>query len=277
MRTNFFQLLAQKAFDPQKEYETLWYLFFEEKSVATAYSLRTLAKYIDDNYFRNLPFRGSFASLSDLMAAVDLQKRSAVNVDKLLVFCELLFAVLYNPNAENHMHCIHDQRTTILANINHILDRTNHEFTNDANKNWIIVEKNKTAIMAAQLVTDTAVAFDLIEYNHFAIKGHLAEKKAILTSIAGYIEPILNNKVLSSAGYKQLESDAGFVFNNFHIRHNNKAGAKANDYIASINNKDLEEWYDKAYELALSVIIINDYLSIGKDIADIKPKYTWRT
>ena len=131
--------------------------------------------------------------------------------------------------------------------------------------------------MAAQLVTDTAVAFDLIEYNHFAIKGHLAEKKAILISIAGYIEPILNSKVLSTAGYKQLESDAGFVFNNFHIRHNNKEGSKANDYIATISNKDLEEWYDKAYELAVSVIIINDYLSIGNDIAEIKPKYTWRT
>ena len=130
--------------------------------------------------------------------------------------------------------------------------------------------------MAAQLVTDPVVAFDLIEYNHFTIKGHLAEKKAILVSIAGYIEPILNSKTLSSAGYKQLESDAGFVFNNFHIRHNNKEGSKANDYIATISNNELEEWYDKAYELALSVIIINDYLSIGNDIAEIKPKYTWR-
>lgn len=276
MRTNFFQLLTQKSLDPQKEYETLWFLFFEEKSVSTYYSMRTVAKHIDDNYFRKLPFRGSFASLNNMMEALDLYKRSAIDIEKLFVFCELLFAVMFDQKANDYAHPMREQRTTILSNISHILDKTNHEFQKDAEGRWIIVEKNQAATMAAQLVTDPVVAFDLIEYNHFTIKGHLAEKKAILVSIAGYIEPILNSKTLSSAGYKQLESDAGFVFNNFHIRHNNKEGSKANDYIATISNADLEEWYDKAYELALSVIIINDYLSIGKDIADIKPKYTWR-
>lgn len=278
MRTNFFQLLTQKSLDPQKEYETLWYLFFEERSVVAYYSsVKTLAKYIDDKYFRNLPFRGTFASLNDMMEAVDLSKRSAVDIDKLFIFCELLFAVMFDRMANEYVHPMRDQRMTILGNINHILEKTNHEFQKDADGNFIIVEKNKAATMAAQLVTDTVVAFDLIEYNHFAIKGHLAEKQKILASIASYIEPILNSKALSDAGYKQLESDAGFVFNNFHIRHNNKEGKKANDYIASIRDTDLEAWYDKAYELALSVIIINDYLSIGNDIAEIKPKYTWRT
>ena len=276
MRTNFFQLLTQKSLDPQKEYETLWFLFFEEKSVSTYYSMRTVAKHIDDNYFRKLPFRGSFASLNNMMEALDLYKRSAIDIEKLFVFCELLFAVMFDQKANDYAHPMREQRTTILSNISHILDKTNHEFQKDAEGRWIIVEKNQAATMAAQLVTDPVVAFDLIEYNHFTIKGHLAEKKAILVSIAGYIEPILNSKTLSSAGYKQLESDAGFIFNNFHIRHNNKEGSKANDYIATISNNELEEWYDKAYELALSVIIINDYLSIGKDIADVKPKYTWR-
>ena len=192
-----------------------------------------------------------------------------------MLFCELLHAVLTTGNVSYDQY-LSNQKTTIFQNINYILDRTNHEFKQDANKNWIIVEKNQAATMAAQLITDTNVAFDLIEYNHFAIKGHLAEKKAILISIAGYIEPMLNSKVLSSAGYKQLESDVRFVFNNFHIRHNNKEGSKANDYIATISNKELEEWYDKAYELALSVIIINDYLTIGQDIADIKSNHVWK-
>lgn len=276
MRTNFFQLLTQKSLDPQKEYETLWYLFFEEESVVVYYSSYTLADYIDEKYFRNLSFRGSFASLNDMMAAVGLYKRSAVDTNKLFIFCELLVAVMFDHKAIEHVYPMCEQRSTILSNINHILEKTNHEFQQDADAHNIIVEKNKIATMAAQLVNDTPVAFDLIEYNHFAIQGHLAEKKKILTSVAGYIEPILKSKALSNAGYKQLESDTGFVFNNFHIRHNNKEGAKAQDYIVSISGRDLEEWYDKAYELALSVIIINDYLAIGKDVADIKAKYTWR-
>ena len=137
------------------------------------------------------------------------------------------------------------------------------------------MEKNKAATLAAQLVDDEVVAFELIEYNHFALKGDLEGKKKLLFSLAAYIEPILKSKVLQKSGYKQLESDAGFLFNNFHIRHNNKVGAKAQDYITTVKDAKLEEWYDKAYEVALSVIIINDYLTIGQDIADIKSKHVW--
>lgn len=276
MRQNFYELLTQRAFDVKKEYSTLWKLFCVEKCYYTSYTSGSMAKWVDDSIFRKLKFRGSFSSLTEMMDEFGITERAAVDVNKLLLFCELLHAVLPTSNVSYDQY-LSSQKTTIFQNINYILNHTNHEFKQDPNKNWIIVEKNQTATMAAQLVTDTNVAFDLIEYNHFAIKGHLTEKKAILISIAGYIEPILNSKVLSSAGYKQLESDVRFVFNNFHIRHNNKEGSKANDYIATISNNELEEWYDKAYELALSVIIINDYLSIEKDIAAIKPKYTWKT
>lgn len=275
MRTNFYELLSKMEFNIKKEYETLWYLFCEEKELVLYNRVRSVAEYVDYRYFRNLPFRGTFTSVRDMMDAIGIQKQMVIDIDKLHLFCEFLLAVLPENESRNNP-ALKNQRKTILQNIDHILQQTNHEIRQDHNRNRIIVEKNKTATMAAQLVTDTTVAFDLIEYNHFAIKGHLLEKKKILTSIAGYIEPILRSKVLSNAGYKQLESDTGFVLNNFHIRHNNKEGVKAQDYIVSVNDQDLEEWYDKAYELALSVIIINDYLSIGKDIADIKTKYTWR-
>ena len=275
MRRNFYELLEQRPFTAQKEYSTLWKLFCVEKCYYTSYASGSMAKWVNDAIFRNLKFRGSFSSLTEMMDEFGITERAAVDINKLLLFCELICAVLPIHNVA-YTEYLSQQKKTIFENINYILERTNHEWKKAPNGNLIIVEKNKAATMAAQLVTNATVAFDLIEYNHFAIKGHLAEKKAILVSIAGYIEPILNSKALSSAGYRQLESDAGFVFNNFHIRHNNKEGSKANDYIATISNKDLEEWYDKAYELALSVIIINDYLSIGKEIDVIKPKYVWR-
>lgn len=276
MRTNFYELLEKREFNPRSEYIALWKLFDEEKRIVYDGRWRSLLEYVNMAHFRSLPFRGSFTSLEEMMDAISLRKQSVVDIDKLLLFCEFLIAVLHNSESEEFPGT-NEQKKTIFDNIAYILKRTNHELREDANKNWIIVEKNKSATLAAQLVSDTTVAFDIIEYNHFAIKGHLAEKKKLLTSVAAYIEPILRSKALSGAGYKQLESDAGFIFNNFHIRHNNKEGAKAQDYIVSVRNKELEEWYDKAYEIALSVIIISDYISIGKDIADIKTRYTWRS
>ena len=276
MRKNFYQLLTQRVFDVKREFSTLWTLFCIEKCYYTGYgSGNSMAYWVDQKLFRELPFRGSFATLKAMMDEFGIQERSAVDIDKLLLFCELLIAVL--PVNVYYDQYLSKQRLTIFENIAYILDRTNHEIGTDPNGNSIIVEKNKAATLASQLVDDEVIAFELIEYNHFALKGDLEGKKKLLFSIAAHIEPILKSHVLQKGGYKQLESDAGFLFNNFHIRHNNKVGAKAQDYIMTIQDADLEEWYDKAYEVALSVIIINDYLTIGQDIADVKSKYTWRS
>lgn len=276
MRRNFYELLAQRTIDPMKEFATLWKLFRIEKCCSSSYASYSLSQWIDMRYFRDLPFRGSFTSLNDMMDDFGIWERSLIDLDKLFLFCELLYAVLPGRSLIDDSR-IFNQKNTILQNIDYILEHTNHEFAKDANGNTIIVEKNKAATLAAQLVNDDVIAFELIEYNHFALKGDLEGKKKLLFSIAAYIEPILKGKVLQNNGYKQLESDAGFLFNNFHIRHNNKVGPKAQDYITTIKDSDLEEWYDKAYEVALSVIIINDYLTIKQDIVDIKSKYTWRS
>lgn len=274
MRRNLYELLSQRVLDVKKEYSTLWTLFCVEKCYYTGYDAYTLASWVDDKLFRNFPFRGSFATLMDMMSEFGLQARTDVDIDKLFLFCEILMAVL--PQRVAYDEYLSKQRRVVFENIDYILERVNHEKRKDPNGNWIIVEKNKATTLAAQLVDDENVAFELIEYNHFALKGDLERKKKLLVSVASYIEPILKSKVLQQSGYKQLESDAGFLFNNFHIRHNNKVGAKAQDYITTIKNTELEEWYDKAYEVALSVIIINDYLTINRDIAEIKTKYTWK-
>ena len=277
MRKNIYQLLSQRSFDAQKEYSTLWALFCTEKCYYTGYGGGyPMAYWVDRKLFRNLPFRGSFTTLKEMMDEFGIQECSAVDIDKLFLFCELLIAVLPVGKVSYDEH-ISKQCITIFENIAYILERTNHELRKDPNGNTIIVEKNKAATLAAQLVDDEVIAFELIEYNHFALKGDLEGKKKLLFSIAAHIEPILKSHALQKAGYKQLESDAGFLFNNFHIRHNNKSGAKAQDYIVAISDADLEEWYDKAYEVALSVIIINDYITIGKDISDVKSKYTWKS
>ena len=108
-------------------------------------------------------------------------------------------------------------------------------------------------------------------------KGDLDKKRKILASLGGYVEPTLKSRVLQNSGYKQLESDIGFVLNNFNIRHNNKTGAKAQDYIISCSDKELEGWYDKAYNMLVAVIIINEHISVQQELAEIKSKYKWKS
>lgn len=276
MRMNFYELLANREFDLEKEYETLWVLFVEEESILSRGIRYPLIEYIDSHYFRQLPFRGSFCSLKDLMTALGIEKYPQISIDILLLFSELLLAVL--PDTDTNLPVGYEkQKKVIIGNIDYILEQTNHEIIMDENKRKIIVEKNQLTTLAAEVVSDKSIAFDMIEYNHFALKGHLNEKRKLLASIANFIEPILKSNALQKGGYKVLQSDAGFVFNNFHIRHNNKDGAKKQDYVASLSDYDLEEWYDRAYVIAMTVIIVNDYLSMSTEIVELKKNYTWRS
>ena len=67
MRKTFYELLKSKKFSVSKEYEKLWFLFDGERSVGLNGYYNTLSAYVDDTYFRELPFRGSATSLNELI------------------------------------------------------------------------------------------------------------------------------------------------------------------------------------------------------------------
>lgn len=276
MRKTFFDIIENMEFDVYQEYKTLLQLFTKENIVLDRYYY-TPAEYINENYFRELKLRGTFLSLYDFMNAYELNVASD-DLNDLFILCEFLIAILFDENLVYNTSLSEARRIT-KANINVILEKTNHklvDISQDDNKKLIIVENNKAATLASEISDDMSVSFDILEYNHYALKGDLGKKKKILASIGLYIEPILKSKVLQNSGYKQLESDAGFVFNNFHIRHNNKEGAKAQDYIVKLTDAELEEWYDKAYDIAIAVIIMSEHLKVETEISELKSKYAWK-
>ena len=272
MRKNFYDILDEMDFDPEDEFQRLYSLFTSEYIFYNV----TLYRFVDQYHFRKLPFRGTFTSLAQLMDAV--LPYGYCHCDDLYLLCELLVGILsFNAIAEDtHVTSI---RNTIVENIAKIMEKSNHELKQIPGEKfdkYIVVEKRKDTTLAVEIVGDGTIAYDLIEYNHYALKGDLAAKKKLLTSIGAYIEPILNSKVLSQAGYKKLESDAGFILNNFNIRHNNMEGTKQQDYTSSLNPDQLEAWYDKAYDTAIAVIIMKDHLSVEAELTQLKKDYQWK-
>ena len=61
-----------------------------------------------------------------------------------------------------------------------------------------------------------------------------------------------------------------FALNNFNIRHNNITGAKANEFIKNINDKELIVLYDKTYFLMLIAFRLIALKEFEEDIEDIK-------
>lgn len=274
MRKTFYELLANKEFNVCEEYKKLLNLFAVEKCVGVRGYYNTVSAYIDEYYFRELPCRGSALNLNELARDIELHSASD-QLNDLYLLCEFLLAVLPMHQIKKHSD-LKEQRNTIYNNIQYILEKTNHELKEDKNGNLIVVSKNQSAILAAEIVGDNDVSFDLIEYNHYSLKGDLGEKKKILTSIGVYIEPILRDKTFRESMYKSLVSDTSFLFNNFHIRHNNLTGPKAQEYTKTLNDAELEKWYDRAYDMAVAVIIAKECLPVQNELSELKKNYKWK-
>ncbi|CEQ04078.1 Uncharacterised protein [[Clostridium] sordellii] len=141
----------------------------------------------------------------------------------------------------------------LIRNINILLDHINYESKKfESEEKVLVVEKNPAVTSVAEIVEDD-LSFKVIEYNHHLLKGNLDRKKEILKALADKVEPLTENLD------KQLASDFGFLLNNINIRHNNLEGKHKKDYIVNMQDEELEEWYDEAYQLMLLCILENEY------------------
>lgn len=275
-RKTLYERIDGLGVDVYTEYSALIRLLKYERSVGD-YNRRTLVKYINDAYFRSLPakFRSPYLSVEEMMCALGLGDESA-NLDDLFLLSEFLIALLPDEKLAHNVD-VKNQAFTIVSNIITYLEKLNYELSEIEDNRYIIVAKNHATTQAVEIVNDDATAVALIEYNHYALKGDLENKRRILVALGSYIEPILKSRVLQNAGYRQLESDVGFMLNCFHVRHNNKEGAKAQDYIVTLTDEQLEKWYDDLYNAILAVIITNDHIPVQTELANLKTTYTWRT
>lgn len=275
LAAHFYELLSQLGVDPETETKTLEHLFSEENISFPGYL--TLEAYINQDLFRFLPMRRTFVETGDLRNALGI---SAGQLDgtfeKLFLFSEFLIALFDEIEKSPHMIDIdaHRQMETIQNNIIVFVDKSNHELVDAGEHGLIIVEKNKTASQAVEFIDDQTAAIEVLEYNHYKLKGDLNQKQKILISLGNYIEPILKDRAVK-AKYTDLFSDVSFLLNNFNIRHNNKAGGNAKEFIMTAPDATLELWYDRAYNMILSVILAKQNFEFSKELVALKAAHNW--
>lgn len=178
-----------------------------------------------------------------------------------------------------------DQYEKLCERLEYSLDKTNHELINLDNGNRIIVEKNVYASEVSQILSESNMqdAIKVLEYNHFSNKGNIQRKKEILLSLAGYLEPYLEEfkrpKGLSDESkviYNELKEVLRLnkdrtkiiafdmlseMYNKGGLRHNNDK-----QYHLNMNDEELEKWYDKIYTSTLFVIL---GLEMGKNLSKL--------
>ena len=155
----------------------------------------------------------------------------------------------------------------MIKNIEILLSNLNYEYRYfDKEEKVILVERDSAAFAVADIVEEE-LAFKVIEYNHYLLKGDLDRKRNILKALADKIEGFRDNLD------KDLSSDFGFLANNINIRHNNLDGKNKKEYLVNIENEELESWYDETYQVMLLCILENNYKeSLTNKIEEIKTK-----
>ena len=132
----------------------------------------------------------------------------------------------------------------------------------------ILVEKNEAATAVAEII-EPELANEVIQYNHYLMKGNIEGKKRILKVLADKIEP-MRAEFKKLQKYKELESDIGFLLNKMNIRHNNIEGKNAIDYVKNLSEEEMENWYDETYQLILLCILEYDNIERTKKIIELK-------
>jgi len=134
----------------------------------------------------------------------------------------------------------------------------------------LVVEKNPATTAVAEIV-DADMAYDIIKYNHFMLKGDIEAKKAILIRLGNDLEP--KRKQLASID-SNIEDGIFFMLNNMNLRHNNRSKKDKNykEYVAKMRKDKLEEWYDELYQMMLLAYLELDQQDRNERVKELKAK-----
>ena len=271
MRENIFDLISNKGANLQEEYLRL-YTLFESQAV---YSYITLKKIIQKECFLSWKHRKRFLSIDDMMIYLGLDYENMiknVTINKLLSYMEMIlnFISLLNdfPNVVLE-YSIDKVGHTLKENIDDLLEDLNYKYIYlEDSKKVIIIEKNNLTTAVAEMKPD--LTNTVIEYRRFALKGDIEAKRQILKTLADKVEPLREN--FKGTTYNNFVEDTFIFLNKLNIRHNNVEGNKAQQTVVQMNKTDLEEWYDRIYDMILGIFVFEKYLKDKSKIDNLKGK-----
>jgi hypothetical protein len=193
-----------------------------------------------------------------------------IDINDYFLYCEMTFNLLMLVANKIGKDAVGKRALdTFLDTMRKNLSKLNHEISNLEDGRFIINQKNEAATAVAE-ISDRKTATEIIEYNHYLLRGDLDKKRKILLTLADKIEP---KRDFLKAINKNIESNLFSLLNNCNIRHNNVDVSNKkyfNIVVAKMTEKQLEGWYDETYQLALLAILLLDNVNIEKKIEDLK-------
>ena len=286
MRRNFAQILKDAKIDIKVEYQKLYGMLYD-RSIQVSNTNRISVYDELSTYFIAFHFRGTCLSLdefNDLHGFHFEKDPTNFNIDHLISLCEYIenLLIAYQCVSLSYPYEYGNMPTNLfnvqfyLQQISQVIEKIGYMQAGQ-NGLTIFVEKDPAAIAVAESeFIPESLSYRLISYNHYSMKGNLAEKKATLLDFANLLEPQRTNLERID---KTFASDLFYAFNNFHIRHNNAdtQSSKFKEPIGALSKEQLEFWYDEVYQMCLLAVLRLEHVGRKKTLEALKSEIESKT
>lgn len=279
MRQNFAQILKDAKIDIKVEYQKLYGMLYD-RSIPVSNTNRISVYDELSTYFIAFCFRGTCLSLDEFndFHGFHFEKDPTnFNIDHLISLCEYIenLLIAYQCVPLSYPYGYGNMPTKLidvqfyLQQISQVIEKIGYMQAKQ-NDLTIFVEKDPAAIAVAEgEFIPESLSYRLISYNHYSMKGNLAEKKTTLLDLANLLEPQRTNLERID---KTFSSDLFYTFNNFHIRHNNidQLGTKYKKPVGDLSDEQLEYWYDEVYQMCLLAFMRLEHIDRKKKFDSLK-------
>lgn len=286
MRRNFAQILKDAKIDVKVEYQKLYGMLYD-RSIQVSNTSWISAYDEFSTYFIAFHFRGTCLSLdefNDLHGFHFEKDPTNFNIDHLISLCEYIenLLIAYQCVPLSYPYGYGNMPTKLidvqfyLQQISQVIEKIGYMQAKQ-NDLTIFVEKDPAAIAVAESeFIPESLSYRLISYNHYSMKGNLAEKKATLLNLANLLEP---QRINLERIDKTFARDLFYAFNNFHIRHNNAdpQSPKFKKPIGDLAKEQLEFWYDEVYQMCLLAILRLEHADRKKTFEALKSEIENKT
>ncbi len=254
MRKNIYDILKNRGFSIDQEYDRLYRLFHENDTLSAltrAYSVRSFADHhfrrFDNRFIRRCLTLQEFNKVHGFSFPPISPTFNGLTLDILVSYMEYLYNILFQIQvvcSEFRVQYLQDGNRHInfmVSSIESIADEIGYTKVSKECV-FIFVNAHPEAVSVAETLEES-LAIKVFEYNHHRLRGDLDAKLSILKYLADDIEP--NRKTLDGLN-KTLSSNLFQMFHKF-VRHNNDD----NPVISAMNENEIEKWYDDIYQMWL--------------------------
>lgn len=229
----------------------------------------TIQDFFDKCMFVRYPYAGTFINIQDMRISLGISEEDINNnnVNTLLDYFEFIFNVMcyFIDNYQKYkIEFDGEYIRKICGNIRTVLGKLNYKLE-EKDGYCYIVEKDAATTAISEIYED--IADEVIEYRRYNLKGDIKRKSQILNSLANKFEAIRPD--LKANNFTEIEDKTGCMLNNLDIRHNNTTGKHENDIVKNMSDEELEQWYDRTYDLLLMCFMFHHYLDFRDEIKDL--------